>query len=147
MKINVEILGTKETKTAFERLQKLSAQKAKEVVNTSAINIQREAKKRCPVDTGRLRSSIRMEFFEDGLAGQVGTDVQYAPAVEFGTAPHEIRPKKKKALYWPGADHPVKRVMHPGTKPHPFLFPAAEQERPKFIQAIMQALRELEAGK
>lgn len=33
-----------------------------------------------------------------------------------GTRPHVIRPRKKRALFWPGAGHPVKRVNHPGTK-------------------------------
>jgi hypothetical protein len=33
-----------------------------------------------------------------------------------GTKPHVIRPRKKRALFWPGAGHPVKRVNHPGTK-------------------------------
>ena len=49
----------------------------------------RNAKRNCPVDTGRLRSSIvsRVEKdFDDGLVGIVGTDVEYAPYVEFGTS-------------------------------------------------------------
>jgi hypothetical protein len=30
----------------------------------------------------------------------------------------EIRPRRKKALYWPGARHPVARVQHPGARPY-----------------------------
>jgi len=45
----------------------------------------------------------------------------YAPYVEFGTRPHDIFPTDKKALYWPGAAHPVKSVHHPGTKPNDFM--------------------------
>ena len=31
----------------------------------------------------------------------------------------EIRPKNKKALFWPGARHPVARVQqHPGSRPY-----------------------------
>lgn len=37
-----------------------------------------------------------------------------------GTRAHDIVPKSKKALFWPGALHPVKRVYHPGTKPNPW---------------------------
>lgn len=80
----------------------------------------------CPVDTGRLRSSIRYEV--DGryrnFTVVVGTNVNYAAEVEYGTGPHVIRPKTKKALYWPGARHPVAKVNHPGTRPKPYMRPA-----------------------
>jgi hypothetical protein len=45
----------------------------------------------------------------------------YARFVEFGTAPHRIAPVDREALYWPGASHPVRSVMHPGTRPNPFM--------------------------
>jgi len=45
----------------------------------------------------------------------------YARFVEFGTAPHRIAPVDRQALYWPGANHPVRSVMHPGTRPNPFM--------------------------
>jgi hypothetical protein len=49
--------------------------------------VERRAKHLCPVDTGRLRSSITHEVGIDagGLVGRVGTDVDYAPYVELGT--------------------------------------------------------------
>jgi hypothetical protein len=46
-----------------------------------------------------------------------------------GTSPHLILPRNKKALHWPGADHPVARVNHPGTAPNPYLRPALFQRR------------------
>ena len=30
-------------------------------------------------------------------------------------------PKDKKALYWPGAAHPVRKVNHPGSKANDFM--------------------------
>jgi len=52
-----------------------------------ARNIEAESKRYCPVDTGRLRSSITSTLGKDdeGLYGICGTDVEYAPHVEFGT--------------------------------------------------------------
>jgi len=47
-----------------------------------------EMQKRCPVDEGRLRSSIRTNTYTDGQGGlttEVGSNVQYAPHIEFGT--------------------------------------------------------------
>lgn len=45
------------------------------------------AKDLAPVDTGRLRSSIRGKVEErpEGVIGRVGTNVNYAPFVEYGT--------------------------------------------------------------
>lgn len=81
-----------------------------------------------PKDTGRLRDSLRAEVH--GKVLRVGSlDVNYSTYVELGTAPHVITPRNKKALYWPGADHPVAKVNHPGTAPAPFLRPALFQRR------------------
>lgn len=84
-----------------------------------------------PVDTGRLKGSIAYEVTRAGkdVIARVGTNVEYAKPVEFGTAPHIIRPKNKRALYWPGAEHPVALVNHPGTKGKPYLRPALEKMR------------------
>jgi hypothetical protein len=73
---------------------------------------------------------------------RVGTYVKYAADVEFGTRPHKIVPKNKKALFWRGARHPVKSVNHPGSRAKPFLFPAYEAERPAFTKALREALSE-----
>lgn len=72
------------------------------------------------VDTGRYRSSIQSSMKQDarGPVGVVGAYVSYALDIELGTRPHVIRPKRRKALYWKGARHPVKRVNHPGTRPY-----------------------------
>ncbi|EGK12961.1 phage tail component protein [Desmospora sp. 8437] len=131
-------------RAAISRIKAYETQKIagiKKAVQETAINVQREARKNAPVDTGRLRSSIRHNQTDGGFGAEVGTDVKYAPHIEFGTRPHTIRPKNKKALYWKGAKHPVKVVHHPGTKARPFLFPAAEGERPKFEKRLTQELR------
>lgn len=45
------------------------------------------AKEMCPVDTGRLRNSIGHQASEREVV--VGTNVEYAPAVELGTSRRE----------------------------------------------------------
>ena len=52
-----------------------------------ARNVETEAKQRCPVDTGRLRSSITSGVDRDGGVpyGWAGSDVEYAGFVENGT--------------------------------------------------------------
>lgn len=56
------------------------------------IRVQSGAKRRCPVDTGRLRSSIRWTLGRDGkgLFGRVGTEVEYAYFVHEGHGPYEV---------------------------------------------------------
>ena len=71
---------------------------AKDIL-TRLIQIQRRAKKNCPVDTGRLRASITYRLGKDstGLVGEVGTNVEYATFVEFGTEGQEAQPYLRPA--------------------------------------------------
>lgn len=86
------------------------------------------AKRRCPVDQGRLRSSIRWVLRSDsrGLHAVVGTDVEYALFVHEGTRDHDIRPRRARVLRFPstrgrGGFAYARIVHHPGTTGVPFL--------------------------
>lgn len=59
-----------------------------------AIKMTNEAKRFCPVDTGRLRASITHRSGSDakGLFVDVGSNVKYAQAVEFGTSRSAAQP-------------------------------------------------------
>lgn len=86
-----------------------------------------EMEARVPVDTGDLRRSLGVRV--EGNRILVGPSAPYAPYVEFGTAPHDIKPKAgHKALKFMVNGHPVyaKIVHHPGTKAQPFVRPAFE---------------------
>lgn len=65
-----------------------------------AIAVQNEARQLCPVDTGRLRSSIQHVMGEDarGPYADVGTNVVYAPYVEYGTSRQAAQPYMRPAL-------------------------------------------------
>lgn len=123
-------------------LAEAEAKAARREVKRTLVNIEAGAKVRAPVDTGRLHGSIAHETERDGLSGVAGTNVEYAPDVEFGTRPHEIRPKTKKALAFVVDGKKVVRkvVHHPGTRAQPFLFPAFEEERPKHLRRLRDAL-------
>ncbi|RJP17901.1 MAG: phage virion morphogenesis protein [Deltaproteobacteria bacterium] len=75
------------------------------------------------IESSGLRDSIHYEASSDSVS--VGTDKIYAAIHQFGgkTSPHTIRPSRKKALFWPGASHPVGSVNHPGSQipARPFL--------------------------
>jgi hypothetical protein len=111
-------------------------------VNQTRIDVQNEARRRVPVRTGRLRSSIvsRAEGSGRSVGYVVGTNVVYARAIEYGLEEFDIFPKNKKALYWPGARHPVAKVHHPGFEAQPYLRPAIEMTD-IFFRANMARIR------
>jgi len=84
-----------------------------QVMNKIALQTLAEVQMNCPVVSGRLRNSIVLEKQTNGDI-IIGTNLDYAEFVEIGVEPHDIYPKDKKALYWAGAAHPVKKVHHPG---------------------------------
>lgn len=81
-----------------------------------------------PAKTGKLRASIVAKATGTGASGYFS--IGYGKLVVDGTRPHLILPRTKRALFWPGAGHPVRRVNHPGTRPNPFPQRAAEQAVP-----------------
>ena len=92
-------------------------------------------------DTGRLRASITHRASRDSV--EVGTNVAYAAIHQFGgkTAPRTIQPRHKKALYWPGAWHPVAQVNHPGSTipARPFLGIDAD-DRASILRIVSRAI-------
>ena len=111
----------------------------RKVVKNSAFNIERNAKSSASVKTGHLRRSISTKM-GDMEATIHTSNLKYAPMVEFGTRPHIIRAKNKKALYWKGATHPVKKVNHPGSKAKPYLIPAFEKEKDQFLEKLKEVI-------
>jgi len=70
-------------------------------------------------DTGALKHSIRLiAATNDSVT--VGSDRPYAAVHQLGSGPYVITAKSAKALFWPGAGHPVKSVNHPGLPARPF---------------------------
>lgn len=79
-----------------------------------------------PVRSSNLVNSVSSFLAPGGLKGILRASAKdssghdYASDVHYGTRAHVILPKNKKALFWPGGRHPVKKVQHPGTKGTPF---------------------------
>lgn len=95
-------------------------------LDAAARRVLNRARVLAPVDTGRLRASIRIESRRTltlRTIYTIGSDVFYAPYVNDGTRPHKIRPKTKKALKFRVGGKTVFAavVNHPGTKANPFL--------------------------
>ena len=109
------------------------------VLNNTGFKIETKAKGNVPVDTGHLRRGITTKIGDMEVIVHT-SNIKYARGVEFGTRPHLIKPKNKKALYWKGAKHPVKSVNHPGSKAKPYLIPAFESEKDNLIKDLKEVI-------
>ena len=136
---------------------KLVAQRAQSKARRRTGRLKRRLHEGQPYANGRQRWAI-----------DVGTNVEYARAQEFGSGtraegggkPITIRARKARALAfeWPGAPPEVqekqastfplvffKRVQHPGVKPHPYLRPALRESKKDIkdilIKSVIGAVR------
>lgn len=75
-------------KVTSRKAELLAAEKSqiKKALTECVLIAEGYAKTKCPVDTGRLRGSISHKVVEN--EGYIGTNVEYAPYVEFGTGSH-----------------------------------------------------------
>jgi phage gpG-like protein len=69
--------------------------------------------------TGDFLKSVTGQY--DKEKAIIGSNKPIAHILEGGAQPHVIKIERKKGIFWPGADHPVKSVRHPGTRAYKFL--------------------------
>lgn len=98
-----------------------------------------------PGGSGALFQSLYNRSIPKGR--EVGHDPQRAPHalfVNLGTRPHEIRPKKKRALRWAGGGlfHFAKVVRHPGYRGDAYMIAAATLAVREFRAILDQAMKE-----
>ena len=138
-------------------LDKLSPDKAvqvqSKVVNLAAQDLVRNLMMNSPVDHGLLKSWF-IDSIDDSEA-HIKTPAEYAVYVNDGTRPHIIEPKgiglfhagqqltKGAALYWEGAEHPVRRVHHPGIKGQHFVEKSIDDVQGRLDGYFLKALQEV----
>jgi len=108
---------------------------ASDFLNAVSLDINAALVRKAPVDTGRLKNSVKWEVnYKDSSIDFYMVD--YASDVEFGTKPHVIVPKNKKALHWKsgGKDVFAKKVNHPGTRPQPFIRNTFYHDLPNILE-------------
>jgi hypothetical protein len=126
--ITIKIEGLEELKRVFKGASEKVEGALKKAMEKSIFLIWRGAvgniDKMTKTHSGFLKSrwGMKVSAFKSSLYPMVS----YAPYVHEGTKAHIILPVIKKALFWKGARHPVKKVQHPGTTPRPFLLRAVE---------------------
>lgn len=126
---------------------------ARKVISETAYRVANDAKrnltKNRSVVTGALRSSIKVISNLAKFEAKTGTSIKYAPFVEYGTVAHVITARRAKVLARYNRTSKGKAqftvfgrtVNHPGTRPKPFLFPAAESNRRQFESSMINVLK------
>jgi len=157
-------LDTARFKSDVERFIKKNDKDFKKAVFMATYDLVKLAKlkvrnrtSKSKVKSGFLINNIVPEFSNGGLTGVVRSKASYSEAYENGTRPHTIRATNKRVLAGPYRGRPAgwrvgaksaamgyatygKKVQHPGTPPHPFMYPAWKFASNKLVKYIAQAL-------
>lgn len=85
--VSVTVNGLSALQAKVKKLPNRLAESLARGVNQAAGIVEGSAKRFCPVDTGNLRGSIHINkrATPQDATASVGTNVEYAPYVEFGT--------------------------------------------------------------
>ncbi len=101
----------------------------------ACLMIEAAAKKNCPVDDGQLRQSIESEVKEENgkLVGYIGSNVEYAPYVEYGTGIYAADGNGRQTPWvYQSADGTY--VYTQGNQPQPFLQPAIDDNQSNILE-------------
>lgn len=111
----------------------------REFIPTAGNIVLGDAISNAPVDNGTLRGSITLQTEKD--LATIGTPLNYAPYVEYGTRPHPINSAVKiKGVGWRYIG------QHPGTTEQPYMRPAIDNNRKKLIKLWQSIFRRVYGG-
>lgn len=129
----IQVRGMSNVRRALLRVSGEGQKAASRAIVATALDIQREAKERVPVDTGRLRNSIAVAEHESGIPATVGTQI----------AANQIRPGMTTAVIGTSVDYaPNVEFGTSRSRAQPYLFPAAEINRPKLVERLIREFGE-----
>lgn len=124
----------------IKRLDQISEVDFEKAMDKACLLVENEAKRNCPVDTGWLRQSIKHRI--EGSTGIVGTNVEYAPYVEYGTGKHALGGNGRKTP-WAYIDQKTgELIWTAGSRAQPFLEPALLDNEQLIIDIFKKALKE-----
>ena len=77
---------------------KTKLESVKKIVKLNGSEMQQQAQRNAPVDTGTLKRSIGLNVSDGGMTAKVEAKTDYAPYVEFGTRYMNAQPYMKPAF-------------------------------------------------
>jgi hypothetical protein len=156
----LDISGIKGVEAAIKRIDTKATKGLSDEMASSAINIERSAKRLAPGNLGKLRQSINHDT-GNSLFKSVFSTVEYAPYVEFGTRGKARIPAGYEAFAaqykgkgakgaWKAIEFWIKRkgidpkltfvifrsIMRNGIPPQPFMIPSYEKEKPALLKRL-----------
>ena len=113
-------------------------------VEKGAMKRANDAKARCPVDTGALRASIQTDAEWEGniCMGIIGTNVEYAAMVEYGTGIYATNGDGRRTP-WVYKDGRGNWHTTSGQKPQPYMYPALYAQKDKVLAEIARDVKRL----
>lgn len=128
------ILNLDRLLSKFDNLQDIDLT---EPLTKACLLVENDAKMKCPVDTGQLRASIT--HYVEGQTGIVGTNVEYAPYVEYGTGIY-ARDGNGRQTPWSYQRADGKWITTKGQKPQAFLEPALLENENEIFRLFEEAI-------
>ena len=122
----------------LSKLDTLQKEDYLDTLEKACFLVENSAKIKAPVDTGQLRASITHEI--DGLTGIIGTNVEYAPYVEYGTGIWAVDGNGRKTP-WTYQRADGKWVTTAGNKPQPFLTPSLLDNEKEIVELFQDAIK------
>jgi HK97 gp10 family phage protein len=113
-----ELRGLRDVQVSVSRWQAKKITNMRALVKKTANNIRRNARRKVPVKTGRLRKSIQVKYGDQRMTAYVRAVAPHSHLVEFGSAVT-------------------------GASPHPFMQPAYDGQKSKYERELTRILGEV----
>ncbi|MBH8601186.1 HK97-gp10 family putative phage morphogenesis protein [Thermoactinomyces sp. CICC 23799] len=126
-------------KSNINRIIKRLSENEERALTATGIFIRGEAQVRVPIDTGALRDSIDFIVNDGRKSVVIGTNIEYAPYVEFGTGRYAQNGGGRKTP-WVYKNRKGEWVWTEGQRPQPFLTPAFEDNKQKIKKLVAREL-------
>jgi HK97 gp10 family phage protein len=133
--MSIEIDGADRIIARLEGI--VNQEKLKEALGKSCALVEAAAKEKAPKGTGELRRSIESVVMGD--TGIVFTPLFYAPYVEFGTGLF-AEDGGRTDVPWRYQDDEGNWHTTSGMKPHPYMRPALNENRPQILRILKEGL-------
>jgi len=147
---DIEVVGLKEARARMLHIaEQLSGVPMVQAMKDAALYVTTGARRLAPVDTGRLRASIIPEIrvMTNEVVGVVGSNVIYAPYMEFGTRPHWAPPGALSTWarrHGGMSEFVIRRaIAMRGLKPRRYLQGGFEANKTRIIARIERAVGEI----
>jgi len=137
--INIKVKNIKQVQDAIAKYGNDAVNAFEDVIFDEATRMAEVAKVKAPIDFGTLQNSINWQK-ENNLLYNVGTNIPYAPFVEFGTGGKVDIPNGWDDMARPFKGQGIRQV---NIEPQPFMYPAYLESKKTFNKGFEKAIKKL----